>query len=94
MNHPPFFLPPFLGNQNYNDFVAFGGWTHPTMKQFSDSGSACGVTYVRTMRSLVSDRHAPWNHTHTHKHTPSFALPYGQDMDVTNPKPSTSSSST
>eukprot|EP01006_Ploeotia_vitrea_P014550 TRINITY_DN39495_c0_g1_i2.p1 TRINITY_DN39495_c0_g1~~TRINITY_DN39495_c0_g1_i2.p1 ORF type:complete len:205 (-),score=93.70 TRINITY_DN39495_c0_g1_i2:181-795(-) len=33
------------GEPSFSDFTPFGGWSHPGMKQFSDAGSKCGVSY-------------------------------------------------
>lgn len=30
---------------HFSDFVAFGGWTKPAMKQFADSGNECAVRF-------------------------------------------------
>jgi len=31
------------GEQNFNDFTPFGGWTKPAVKQYTNSTSVCGV---------------------------------------------------
>jgi len=33
------------GVPTFGDFTAFGGWSKPYMKQFTDQGAKCGVSY-------------------------------------------------
>jgi len=33
------------GSPSFGDFKSFGGWTRPNVKQYSDKGSQCGVSY-------------------------------------------------
>ena len=41
----PLWYPHYDGIPDFNDFRSFGGWTKPTIKQFSDQGRKCGVGY-------------------------------------------------
>jgi len=31
------------GNPSFSDWVPFGGWSHPAVKQYSGTGSLCGI---------------------------------------------------
>lgn len=35
--------PHYDNNPSFSDFVSFGGWTHPSIKQFIGTTSLCGV---------------------------------------------------
>jgi len=41
----PIWYPNYDGQQNYNDWQAFGGWNSPAMKQYDDGGSVCGFDF-------------------------------------------------
>eukprot|EP01092_Planopodium_desertum_P001299 TRINITY_DN1189_c0_g1_i3.p1 TRINITY_DN1189_c0_g1~~TRINITY_DN1189_c0_g1_i3.p1 ORF type:complete len:214 (-),score=58.45 TRINITY_DN1189_c0_g1_i3:43-684(-) len=41
----PLWFANYDGEPNFNDFSPFGGWSSPTMKQFSDQGAKCGASY-------------------------------------------------
>jgi hypothetical protein len=52
----PLWYPHYDGNPAFSDFAAFGGWHTPTIKQFSDQGSKCGVSYdINWAPSLPGD---------------------------------------
>lgn len=41
----PLWYANYDGEQNYNDFTPFGGWTSPAIKQYNDHGdSSCSVS--------------------------------------------------
>jgi len=48
-SHAPLWFADYNGEPSCDDFISFGGWRHPAMKQFSDAGSRCdgrgGVGY-------------------------------------------------
>jgi len=33
------------GNESFDDFAAFGGWTQPVMKQYNWQGAYCNISY-------------------------------------------------
>ncbi|XGW13086.1 hypothetical protein V3C99_013600 [Haemonchus contortus] len=39
---------------NFNDFIPFGGWTYPSIKQFGQVESVCGITVNRDTYSTSS----------------------------------------
>jgi GH25 family lysozyme M1 (1,4-beta-N-acetylmuramidase) len=39
----PLWYAHYDGNPSFSDFRPFGGWSHPTIKQYADSGAGCGV---------------------------------------------------
>jgi len=40
----PLWYAHYDGSPNFNDFTPFGGWTTPTAKQYSGTGSLCGFS--------------------------------------------------
>jgi GH25 family lysozyme M1 (1,4-beta-N-acetylmuramidase) len=40
----PLWYANYNGQQSYDDFVSFGGWTSPSRKQYQADVSVCGVT--------------------------------------------------
>ncbi len=41
----PLWYADYDGTPTFNDFSAFGGWDHPSMKQFTDQGAKCSASY-------------------------------------------------
>jgi hypothetical protein len=41
----PLWYAHYDGTPTFDDFSPFGGWGHPTIKQFNDQGAKCGVSY-------------------------------------------------
>lgn len=41
----PLWYAHYDGQPSFGDFQAFGGWSYPAIKQFSDAGSKCGASY-------------------------------------------------
>jgi len=41
----PLWYAHYDGIPSFADFKAFGGWTYPAIKQFSDAGAKCGAGY-------------------------------------------------
>eukprot|EP01091_Cochliopodium_minus_P000511 TRINITY_DN10467_c0_g1_i1.p1 TRINITY_DN10467_c0_g1~~TRINITY_DN10467_c0_g1_i1.p1 ORF type:complete len:232 (+),score=52.02 TRINITY_DN10467_c0_g1_i1:36-698(+) len=41
----PLWYADYDGVPDFDDFSSFGGWSSPAMKQFSDAGAKCGVSY-------------------------------------------------
>jgi len=41
----PLWYADYDGEPSFDDFSGFGGWGAPTIKQFTDQGSKCGVSY-------------------------------------------------
>lgn len=39
----PLWYPHYDGSPSYSDFVPFGGWTSPSMKQFAGDSWICNV---------------------------------------------------
>jgi len=44
-NNLPLWYAAYDGEPTFDGFRSFGGWSAPTMKQFSDAGTKCGVSY-------------------------------------------------
>jgi GH25 family lysozyme M1 (1,4-beta-N-acetylmuramidase) len=41
----PLWYAHYDGQPTFDDFIPFGGWGRPTIKQFNDQGAKCGVSY-------------------------------------------------
>jgi len=41
----PIWYAHYDGEPTFADFSPFGGWSHPSIKQFSDQGNKCGTSY-------------------------------------------------
>jgi len=44
---PPLWYAHYDGSPSFSDFAPFGGWTHPSIKQFSGTTSFCGASIDR-----------------------------------------------
>ena len=41
----PLWYAHYDNNPSFTDFTPFGGWTHPSIKQYSDSGNICSASF-------------------------------------------------
>jgi len=42
LSHLPLWYPHWDGQESFGDFVAFGGWTKPAIKQYKGNSQLCG----------------------------------------------------